>query len=192
MWILGLTGNIASGKSTVLRLFSKYFSVIDSDQIVKKLYENSKIQKQILQKFGFTSKPKLADLIFSNKTARKQLEQIVHPLVFKEIQKQLQTFRKQKKVFLVVVDVPLLFETKFEKKCTWTLVVASTRKLQIQRLQKQGYSKQEALQRMQAQKKQEWKLNQTDFVVWNTKSKKVLATEVNKWISFFIGLYYVC
>src|SRR5690554_2704818 len=126
-YIIGLTDGIASGKSTASAYFkSKGIEVIDSDLIVKDLW---KVNEEMIQKaeslFGFKintiqDKKKVSQLIFTDKKLRIKLNDIVHPYVFHQIEQMIKTFHDQE---LIVIDMPLLFEVGYEKKCDITCLV---------------------------------------------------------------------
>lgn len=137
-YIIGLTGGIASGKSTVTKyLKSLHIPVIDSDFIVKNLWENK--EEMVLKaekEFGFQiqtdeDKKKLAHLIFHDAEKRKILNDIVHPYVFEEIEKQKEIMERFP---FVVVDMPLLIEADYMKHCDHVVLVYVDLETQIKRL----------------------------------------------------------
>lgn len=137
-YIIGLTGGIASGKSTVTKyLKSLHIPVIDSDFIVKNLWENK--EEMVLKaekEFGFQiqtdeDKKKLAHLIFHDAEKRKILNDIVHPYVFEEIEKQKEIMERFP---FVVVDMPLLIEADYMKHCDHIVLVYVDLETQIKRL----------------------------------------------------------
>src|SRR5512134_2984645 len=112
--LAGLTGNFGSGKSSVLELFRKAGAVaVDSDEIVRHLYENEEVKQEVvkvlgnvLKKDGSIDKAKIAFLIFSNAPLKKKLEAFVHARVFSEIESVV-TKNPHK---IVIAEIPLLFE----------------------------------------------------------------------------------
>lgn len=141
--IIGLTGSIGTGKTTVSR-FLKHagFPVFDADGEVKKILQND---KSVLEKiyhhwpFCFTetkdllNKKKLAHHVFSNPQALNTLESILHPQVQWYQEKFLEQFKNAP---YVIIESPLLFETQVYKHCDWIVVTTCTRTLQKQRVLK--------------------------------------------------------
>lgn len=184
MLSIALTGGIASGKTTVLKFLAKEFPIIDSDKIVSSLYKKKIVLLKIKKEFNTTNKKLLAEIIFSSKPKRKKLEKILHPLVLKKIKNELKKLKKQKKE-IVFIEVPLLFESSFEKFFDFSLCVYCTKKQQIARLQKKGFSRKEALQRIHSQKPLKEKIKYSDFVIDNSKSLQETRKEVKELIGFF-------
>jgi len=145
MYKIGITGGIATGKSTVTSyLIEKGFPVIDCDILARKALEkNTPAYKAVLHKFGSEIKQKdaeidrkkLANIVFNNSNKRKDLERIVHEQVLRDVQSRLRLL-VQKKEPLVFIDIPLLFEVKWNFIVDETWVIACDEKTQIKRLMK--------------------------------------------------------
>ena len=130
-YFLGLTGGIASGKSTADNFFEKQnIPIIDSDLIAHQIMEvGQKGYQAIVNYFGKNilnddqtiNRHKLGGIVFNDKTKLKKLNEITHPLVHQEIKRKMERYRLNQKK-LVVVDVPLLFESGFESLCDGALV----------------------------------------------------------------------
>jgi dephospho-CoA kinase len=141
--IIGLTGGIATGKSTVTTMFlDKQIPVIDSDKIAKSLLDKGQeAYQEVIEAFGTEilatdqtiNRGKLGKIIFNDETARKQLNQIVHPKVKKVIYSEIASLKTFDHEF-IVIDVPLLFESEFDKICDATILVYARRVDQINRL----------------------------------------------------------
>lgn len=137
-YIVGLTGSIASGKSTAADYFkTKDIPVIDSDEIVRNLWrENTEMILKAESLFGFSiktdlDKEKIKNQIFDDKRLRLKLNEIIHPYVFKKISELVTTYEDEK---MVVIDMPLLFEVAYEKKCDVTCLVYVSKPIQLMRL----------------------------------------------------------
>lgn len=178
--IIGLTGGIASGKSTVSKMFKeREIPVIDTDQIAKTLLNEDKdIYKEILKTFGEDvltpnqeiNRNKLAQIIFKDKEKRKKLNAIIHPKV-KEITLHETTHLKDLKQPLIVLDVPLLFEADFDSVCDVTIVVYARKKDQISRLlSREGIGEAYAKQKINAQMPLSKKKELADYIIDNSKS----------------------
>lgn len=172
--IIGITGVIASGKSSVVSyLKNNNYFVIDSDEIVKKLYTSSDVINMIKLEFGEEyilnneiNKRKLSDLIYNNLSYRLKLNNLIHPLVKQNIEKVV----KQTKELLVFVDIPLLYEAKFESLCDYIIVVYTNELLNLERLKKRdSIELNEAIKKVNAQMPLFTKCAFSDFIIDNSK-----------------------
>lgn len=182
---VALTGNIASGKSTVQKILEdKGYKVFDADKIGHKILETE--QKTITETFsGYDisenkkiSRQKLGKLVFENKDLRKKLENIVHPEIEKEI---LKIFKRYEKEEFVFVGIPLLYEAKMDNLFDKVIVICTDENLRIKRItERDNLSKAEALKRINSQMPQEEKIKLADFVIENNSDYENLKKEVNK------------
>ncbi|WP_125982182.1 dephospho-CoA kinase [Loigolactobacillus iwatensis] len=141
--ILGLTGGIASGKSTVSRYLNELgFPVVDADIIAREVVEPGTIGLQqiittfsesVLKADGHLNRKYLGQLVFDQPEELVKLTKITAPLIRETIVKRLQLL-KEKKVPVIILDVPLLFETGYDKLTDVTLLVEIPKELQLQRL----------------------------------------------------------
>ncbi|PAT01184.1 dephospho-CoA kinase [Candidatus Izimaplasma bacterium ZiA1] len=141
--IIGLTGGIASGKTTVSNMFiEKNIPVIDTDKIAKELLSiDTEAYNEIIEMCGDDIKlsnneinrKKLATIIFSNEEIRNRLNLIVHPRVKKIMMSEVARY-KQMEVKIIVIDVPLLFESGFDKYVDETITVFVNFENQLDRL----------------------------------------------------------
>ncbi len=157
----GLTGGIATGKSTAKKLIESLgFSVVDADQISHMLsLPEQEAYKKIVSHFGKTilnadlslDRKKLGQIVFSDEKAKTVLENILHPLIQQEVIKQKQQLeRKGEK--LAFYDVPLLFEKNLQKNFDATVLIWCDPKTQLERLMKRNsLTKEEALSRISNQ-----------------------------------------
>jgi dephospho-CoA kinase len=154
--LIGLTGGIGSGKTTASNYFQSLgIPVIDSDLIVKRLWkENMEMVQKIEKSFGFPIKndldrKKLAKIIFNDQEKREILNEIVHPYVFQEVEKEKSFYMDRE---LIVIDMPLLIEVGYRSKVNYVLVVYVSKETQITRLiQRDELSIEEATKRIKAQ-----------------------------------------
>ena len=186
-YIIGLTGGIASGKSTASAYFkSKDIEVIDSDLIVKVLWEN---EEEMIHKaeslFGFpiktkADKKKISSLIFDDKKLRSKLNEIVHPYVYHKIEEQLNQLENHR---LVVIDMPLLFEVGYDKKCDITCLVYVNQDIQVERLMKRdAISKEKALTRIEAQMSLDHKKLKADIIFDNQMDLNFLYYQIDQFL----------
>ena len=142
--ILGLTGGIASGKSTVSSLLvSLGAKLVDADQIAREVVlPGSPVLDMIISKFGQAilttegtlDRKKLGEIVFGDQQLRKQLEQIMHPAIRSIMNGRIQQYELANPNGLVVVDIPLLYESKMEKMYEEVMLVYIPPDLQIERL----------------------------------------------------------
>ncbi|MDM5190264.1 dephospho-CoA kinase [Bacillus sp. DX4.1] len=159
--VIGLTGGIASGKSTVSQMFRElHIPVIDADIIAREVVEQGKeaykeiikvFGEEILQADGELDRQKLGSIVFYNKEKRLQLNQIVHPAVRKEMNAQKDMYIREG-MQAVVLDIPLLFESKLTTLVDQILLVSINPNTQLERLMKRnGFSEEEARARIDSQ-----------------------------------------
>lgn len=184
---IGLTGIFGSGKSTVCKFFrEKGIPVISCDSIVSHLLRTKRIRKKIEEEFGKDyffedgklNKRKLAELIFSSADARKRLNGIIHPEVFKKLEEKLDTYKRNSKI-AVVVEIPLLFETRSENLFDVIITVSAPYKVIKKRLEKK-YSHQEIEKRIKSQMPLKKKEMLSDFIIENSGSLKDTKKQINK------------
>ncbi|NUC16547.1 MULTISPECIES: dephospho-CoA kinase [Bacillus cereus group] len=193
--VIGLTGGIASGKSTVSEMFREMsIPVIDADIIAREVVERGKsaynkivevFGTEVLQKDGELDRPKLGSVVFYNEEKRLQLNEIVHPAVREEMNAQKEMYIKES-MQAVVLDIPLLFESKLTNLVDRVLVVAVTPNTQLERLMKRNnFSEEEATARIQSQMPLEEKVKKADEVIYNdgtiTGTKTQLASILKEW-----------
>jgi dephospho-CoA kinase len=186
-YIIGLTGGIASGKSTVTKYLKLlHIPVIDSDFIVKNLWENKKTMIDEAEKaFGFRitsdeDKKKLSTIIFNDPEKRKILNEIVHPYVFEEIEKQKQIMDRFP---YVVIDMPLLIEANYMKFCDHIVLVYVDQETQIKRLmERDQLTKDEAIQKINSQMRIEDKKIYAHTILDNRKDISDLYEAIDHFI----------
>ncbi|MFR1448505.1 MAG: dephospho-CoA kinase [Beduini sp.] len=170
--IIGITGGIATGKSTVSHYLKQLgYQVIDADQIsFEALTKDTKCIQNVLTKFecqdqnGNIDRKKLGEIIFNDKIKQQQLEDIVHPYVIKNIKKQI----KNSKQTIVFLDIPLLYEAKLEYLCDYVVVVYINEQLQKQRLKERNHlTNQEVEARIQSQMPIETKKQLAHYIINN-------------------------
>ncbi len=172
--IIGLTGGIASGKSTATSyLDKKGIAVIDSDRIVKDAWlTNFNMLHDIEVLFHTLDKKVIAEKIFEHDDLRAKLNAIVHPYVFKMIENQLSALRDED---IVVIDMPLLFEVGYEKRVDYTAVIYVSEDEAMKRLMARDQINEEtAKKRIHAQMPIDKKKAMADFVLDNMLDKENL------------------
>ncbi|PEP65621.1 MULTISPECIES: dephospho-CoA kinase [Bacillus] len=175
--VIGLTGGIASGKSTVSQMFRELqIPVIDADIIAREVVEQGKeaykeivdvFGEEILQADGELDRPKLGGIVFHNEEKRLRLNKIVHPAVRKEMNVQKDMYIKEG-VQAVVLDIPLLFESKLTALVDRIVVVAVSPSMQLERLMKRnGFTEEDAKARIDSQMPLAEKATLANKVIYN-------------------------
>ncbi|MBF0457211.1 MAG: dephospho-CoA kinase [Nitrospirae bacterium] len=182
--LAGLTGNIGSGKTTVLSLFKTLGArVTSADEIVKRLLEEDGIKNKIRATLGSgvfygdgsLDKQKTAGVVFNNPALRKALEEIIHPAVMREIRE----FALPDA--LTIAEIPLLFEGGFTNKVDAVITVTAPKELVYERLGKKGvFSDEDITKRLACQIPDEQKTANSDFVIINAGDMGDTTEQVKK------------
>lgn len=188
--VIGLTGSIATGKSTVAQMFEQLdIPVIDADKVAREVVEpNEAALKEIESVFGADliledgqlDRKKLGSIVFQDDQKRKQLNNIMHPAIRKRMnEKQEELIRRG--VACLVQDIPLLFENKLQSHVDKVLVVYIDEEEQLKRLMKRDQSsEEEAINRMKAQLSIEEKKRLADAYIDNRGSKEASFAQLKK------------
>ena len=178
---IGLTGGIASGKSTVARLFRSWGAfVADADEISRRALDQGTdcydrtvavFGREILHEDGTVDRKKVASIVFSDRDALDTLNGIIHPYVRKVIRADSEKAFAEAPHRLIIWDVPLLFETGYEKEVARTVVVTARQSLRIQRIvARDGSTRAAALRRIRSQMPDREKVRRADLVIRNNGS----------------------
>jgi dephospho-CoA kinase len=188
--VIGLTGGIASGKSTVARMFCQLgATVISADEIAHNLLApGTDVYKSVVREFGSgillkdntINRKKLARLVFEDPDKRACLDAIMHPPILQQLQKAADAFREKGRGVLIL-EIPLLIETDSTKIVDKVIVVAAKPETQIKRLKERyGITQKEAEQRVSAQFPLSRKLEYADWVIETESSLIVTKAQVIK------------
>ncbi|MCL6472732.1 MAG: dephospho-CoA kinase [Firmicutes bacterium] len=191
MKLIGVTGPIASGKTMVASLLEeKGAVVINADQIAREVVEPGKpAWHEVVDQFGQDilnedhniNRRKLGNIVFNNPEKLAILNKIIHPPVIAEIDRRIEEIEKKyMDGKIVIADVPLLIEVGMHKKCDLTVVVTADRQIRIDRLIRQGLTKDEAESRINSQKGKEALEKEADVVIQNNGSLEELKAKVNE------------
>ena len=174
MLIVGLTGGFGSGKTTVAKMFQELGAkVIDADLITSALIApGGKAEKKVAKVFGHAilqaskiDRAALAKIVFQDPRELKKLTDILYPIGLNEVKQQITKFKKAK---LIILDVPLLFESSWNKLADITIAVQSNQNTQIQRILKRtNLSKADIKRRMKCQMSVKEKLQRADIIIDN-------------------------
>jgi len=175
---VGLTGNFGMGKSTVARIFQRLGAhVIDTDRIVAELLKERDVCEEIKKLFGEevikdgkADKKAIADIVFENPSMRIYLENILHPKVFKKIDEIIDRIPSSGEPKIVVIEAPVIFERGYQNRFDLIVTVFTSEDTAIERLEKKGITKQEAIKRIKSQFPIEMKKSKSDFIIDNSGS----------------------
>ncbi len=172
---IGLTGGIATGKSYVLDRFRRHgIACVDADQLAHGVMApGTEASRAIAERFGpemlaadgSVDRVRLAPIVFADAVARRDLEAIVHPAVYRAIAVAVRAFERFGDAPMVVVDVPLLYETGHDRDFDQVIVTVCAPEQQVSRLVARGLSEHEARQRLAAQLPTGEKARRADFVI---------------------------
>ena len=179
MFVVGITGGIGAGKTTLMKMFeNKNVPCFYADDVAKELME-SKIKLKVIQQFGKSickqdgsiDKSKLSTIVFSNKLQLQKLSDIIHPKVR-------QAFRKFKKQhhnrWLIAKEAAILIESGTHKECDYIVLVTSPRKIRIQRIMHRNKITSEMVDaRMKQQWSDEKKKSYADFIIESLDEQKM-------------------
>ena len=184
--IIGLTGGIASGKSTVSKyLAEKGFKVYDADKIAKNISEEKYVQEEIIATFGDkildkngnVDRKKLKEIVFENKDKLEKLNGIIHPKVIDFYKK----LKEKNTDEMIIFDVPLLFESGLDKICDKILVVISDYEVQLDRIvERDKIDRELASKIIKSQLSNEERIKKADVVIENNSSLEDLFEKVER------------
>ncbi len=191
MIVVGLTGGIASGKSTVARMFAEEGAyIIDLDELSRLVVEPHKpAWRDIVRHFGdeilteerTLDRDRLGSVVFSDPAKRRKLEGIVHPRILEAYGKRLQRILEKNEQAIVIADVPLLMEVEMEGSFDKVIVVYIPPESQMKRIvQRNGLSQEEARNRLKSQMPIEEKARRGDFVIDNSGTLEETGRQVKE------------
>lgn len=189
--LIGVTGGVATGKSTVARLFQSCGAhIIDADELARQVVQPGKpAWREIVRHYGrrvlrpdrTLNRPALADIVFRNPNQLRRLNAIIHPRVAREQARLLREITRKNPRAVVAYDVPLLFEAGVDKRVDRIVVVVADQKTQIARLQKRNHlTKAAALRRVRAQMPLKQKMTRADYILDGTRPMLELRRAVNR------------
>ncbi len=191
MILVGLTGGVATGKSTVANMFKQCgAAVIDADELARNIVKPDKpawqeivklFGKEILDPDRTIDRHTLGAIIFRHTAKRRALERIIHPRVAQEQMRLTRQAARNNPNAVVIYDVPLLFEAGIDKRVDQTIVVTADRETQIARLKKRnGLTHADALRRIKSQMPLAEKRRRAHFVIDGTSPPASLKKQVRK------------
>lgn len=191
MKVIGLTGGIATGVSTVAKIFRELGAiVIEADKIAREVVvPGTDVHRKIVEAFGkeilnpdgTIHRQRLGQIVFTDATARRKLNRITHPSIRRRIQEEVEQIGEQRPDAIVLIDVPLLLDTTgpdtFEM--DGVIVVTADGDRQVDRLMnRDGLSREDAERRLAAQRPAAEKAEEADWVVDNSGSVEETRRQV--------------
>ena len=194
MLILGLTGNIGCGKSSLSTIFSEEnIDIVDADIIARQIYDDEKLLQKVYDTFGTDirnedgslNRKALGRIVFNDDEKLIQLNKLTHPVIRQNVTNEIEEYKKQNKK-IVVLDAALLIESDYLNFVDKLLVITCDEDIQIERIKKRdNCSTEEALSRIKSQMSQKNKVKYADYIIDNSGT----IDELNK--KAFIFLNYI-
>ena len=194
---IGLTGSIATGKSYVLDRFrQRGVPCLDADDLAHGVMApGTEATAAIAERFGgvlaedgSVDRQKLGPIVFADAAARRDLEAIVHPAVYRAITAGMRGFERIGGSPLAIADIPLLYETGHASEFAKVIATVCPREVQVQRLQRRGLSADAAEQRIAAQMSAEEKARRADYVIHTTGSFEETDAQVESVLASLLQL----
>ena len=189
--LLGLTGSIATGKSTVAEMLKRRGAVVvDADQVARKVVEPGSLGlnriketfgSEMLTADGQLDRAKLGELVFADEEARLRLNALLHPLIMDEMKRMTAESLDKDPKSIVIWDVPLLIEENLTQFVEQVIVVYVPQAIQLKRLMERNHlTKTEAIKRMQSQLSIEEKKKVADYIIDNSGSLEETERQVDQ------------
>jgi dephospho-CoA kinase len=185
--IIGILGGVGSGKSTVAAEFAKLgCKVIDADKIAHELLGRKTVKEKVAAAFGPDAldakgqidRRKLASIVFADADKLSALNGIVHPLVVRRAEELIERYNRQDKVKAIVLDMPLLVEVGWAKRCDRLIFVNCSEKIRAERAKKLGFDKKQHKIRENFQISLDKKKNLADNTIENNSDFSALVRQV--------------
>ncbi|MEW6094950.1 MAG: dephospho-CoA kinase [bacterium] len=189
--VVGLTGGLATGKTTIAEIFNTLGAIIiDADKVAREIVKpNSSTWQELTEYFGTKilnddltiNRKLLSDLVFSNETYRIKLNEITHPTIIQRIKEEIEKLRSSGKAKIVIIDAPLLIEAKMASMVDRLIVVTASEITQIKRVMKRdNLSPDAAKNKINSQMPLSEKVKLADFVIDTDCQKTELKEKVIK------------
>lgn len=192
MLVIGLTGNIGCGKSSLSKILEEnYFDIIDADLISREIMNNSDLLKEIFDTFGDNIKrndgtldrKKLGEIVFNDDKKLIELNSLTHPAIKKEIIKKINNIKLNNKD-IAIVDAALLIEGNFLDLVDKLVVITCNENIQLERIiNRDNITKNEAMSRINSQMSQSEKIKFGDYIIDNSGDRGKLIYDASKLIT---------
>lgn len=186
--VIGLTGNIGCGKSSVAKILIKLGAkVIDADAISKSITdpanpENKSVLFEIQNEFGTIDRTAIREVIFQNESKRKTLEKILHPIIRSKVFSEINNLKTQN-IKLIVYEAPLLIEAGIPKELEGILLITCDPKIQLERVLKRDphLNNEMATKIINSQLSQNEKKKHSKWIIDNSKNAIELEKNITQW-----------
>ncbi|MHC4725951.1 MAG: dephospho-CoA kinase [Planctomycetota bacterium] len=194
--VIGILGGIGSGKSTIAAELARLgCKVIDADRIAHELLDESSVREKVADLFGQAvldssgkiDRVKLAKAAFADVQMLESLNRIIHPPVLKRTQELIEKFESQTQVKAIVLDMPLLVEVGWHKKCDKLIFVNCEKKLRLQRAKKMGFDKNQVKIRENFQISLDNKASLADNTIENNSDFSAIVRQVTEIFSYIVN-----
>lgn len=192
MLVIGLTGNIGCGKSSLSKILEEnYFDIIDADLISREIMNNSDLLKEVFDTFGDNIKrndgtldrKKLGEIVFNDDKKLIELNSMTHPAIKKEIIKKINNIKLNNKD-IAIVDAALLIEGNFLDLVDKLVVITCNENIQVERIiNRDNITKNEAMSRINSQMSQSEKIKFGDYIIDNSGDREKLIYDASKLIT---------
>lgn len=188
MLLIGITGGIASGKTEVAKIFKSLGAkILSGDEIGKDVvWEYPQLLKKLIKTFGDQildsrrrlNRKKLGEIAFSSSSSTKKLNRIVHPFLLRDLKEKIESFRVGGYEKPVVIDAALIVEWELHEKLDYLIFVVCSKRKRIKRLiERKGYTRKDAEQRIEAQLPEYTKRKHADYIIENEGDLKELRAK---------------
>lgn len=193
MLIVGLSGNIGCGKSSLSNIFKEeHIDVVDADIVARHIFEDEELLETVFKKFGPSIKNKdgslnrkaLGNIVFNDDKKLVELNNITHPRIKEKIFNQIEDIRNQNKS-IAILDAALLVEGGYLKDVDLLLIVTCDENVQIERIKlRDNCTKEEALSRINSQMSQTEKAKYADYIIDNSGTLEELKKKAYEFMSY--------
>jgi dephospho-CoA kinase len=194
--VIGILGGIGSGKSTVAAEFAKLgCKVIDADRIAHELLDEPSVKEKIIKLFkkdildssGKIDREKLAEIVFADDKMLASLNSIIHPLVLQKTQELIDKYKGRNHIKAIILDMPLLVEVGWHKRCDKLIFVNCEQKLRLERAKKLGFSENHIKIRENFQISLDNKVSLADNTIENNSDLSAIANQVTGIFSYIVN-----
>ena len=193
--IIGILGGVGSGKSAVAAEFAKLgCKIIDADKIVHELLDERGVREKVIALFGtkvigpqdFIDRGKVAEIVFNDPEKLAELNKILHPLVLERTEELIRQYRQDNRVKAIVLDMPLLVEVGWDKRCDRLIFVDCNEKIRENRAKNKGFEKNHIKIREKFQISLDKKKNIADNTVNNNSDFSALVRQIAEIFSYIM------
>ena len=188
MKVIGITGNSGSGKSTIAKIIKEKYNgiIIDADKIAKEMTNtNSEYLEKIIKTFGMKiiknnklDRKELSKIVFNDKKEKEKLDKLTFKYIVDEIKNRIKILKEKNEI--IILDIPLLFESKLNELCDFVIGVIADEKEKIARICKRDdINQEESFKRIKSQPEDKFYIENSNYII-NNSNMKNLNIEIEK------------